>query len=699
MYHLDTPIEEVTGVGDKTANLLAKKDIHTVLDLLLFLPLRYEDRSEITTIDQLPMDQLATFVAEVKSVSQFYKNGRSIQSATVEDETGKVKLMWFNNKWIKQRLQKGESYLFSGKYTKYKTITQPVVEDLKEDTIHTGRLVPVYSSLGSIKQGTFRRILKEVVTHFDYAPRRDVKFYVSTDIFTQLHFPDTNDKVIEARERLALEEFLSLMKISYETKKEWKKKQNAIKIKLTANDQQLTTKLPFQLTQAQEKATDEILKDIAKSTPMNRLLIGDVGSGKTVVAGIAAYHTVKNGHHAALIAPTQILAEQHYQTLQKLFPDIEIELITGKIKPTSSRVQTHNYASLHVGTHALINKLEKINPALIIYDEQHRFGVSQRSHNSLLPTTYEAHVLTMSATPIPRSYMLTIFSHLQLSIIDEMPAGRKPTKTWIVPEKKREDSYHWLGNELSNKNNSNKIVNSEDSKLENSKALALVVCPFIKKSKNEEFAHIPNATEKYEELQKNYKTNFPDLKLALLHGKLKQKDKDKITKNLFAQKIDILVTTTVIEVGLDVPTANIIVIEAAERFGMASLHQLRGRVGRAGQESYCLCFTSPSPNLERKSGHAVQDQIGEVKTTNPRLKEFASIHDGLKLAEKDLKRRGAGDLFGTRQHGLDNLQFADWTNLELITKARKVFEEIKDTNWQPIWGNKYENQKSIPKAN
>ena len=386
---------------------------------------------------------------------------------------------------------------------------------------------------------------------------------------------------------------------------------------------------------------------------MNRLLIGDVGSGKTVVAGVACYHTINNGYHAALVAPTQILAQQHLQTFKNLFPTIPVQLLTAKSKLTSkakSENPTYDQTqpTLYIGTHSVINKLSQIKPALVIYDEQHRFGVSQRA--ATLDLEIQPHSLTMSATPIPRSLMLTIFSHLKLSVIDQMPEGRTPPQTWIVPEVKRQESYLWLSKQLQIKK----------------PQTAILVCPFINKSKNQEFAHIPAAKERFDQLTSFFAQNNQKLKLALLHGQMKTKDKETVSQALFDQQINLLVTTPVVEVGLDVPTASIIIIEAGERFGMASLHQLRGRVGRAGQISYCLVFTS------KQSGQ-----------TNSRLKEFSQIHDGLKLAELDLKRRGAGDLFGLRQHGLDNLRFADWTNLNLISQARKIYDQLAlKPDWQ-----------------
>lgn len=663
MYFLDTPIYSVKGIGDKLTKQLQTKGIETVSDLLLFVPLRYEDRSQMVEIFYIPTDELVTFQAEVTSVSNYYKGRRSIQSATVKDRTGRIKLMWFNNKWIVDRLHKGQSYLFSGKKNNRGVVVQPTVEDIKNDTIHTGRLVPIYSSLGTIKQGSFRRILKNVVDHLKIERDSLQDFGVQNleVSFKQIHFPDEPELVVKARERFALEELLGLMQHSHQIKEQWKKQKTRYRLKIS---EEIPQTIPFELTRAQSKASQEILADLQSDVPMNRLLVGDVGSGKTVVAGIAAWHTIKNNYSAALIAPTQILAEQHFQTLHILFPDVEIELLTGKKKPKNSN-QPSPKTKLYVGTHALINQLPQIKPALVIYDEQHKFGVSQRTPET--NQTNRPHTLTMTATPIPRSLMLTIFSHLNISTIDQMPKGRKPIKSWYTPQTKRLDAYNWLFQELQTY----------------PQATAIVVCPFIHQSSVPAFQHVPSAEQTFTQLKQEarsqQKTNS-QLHIELLHGQMTQKQKDTITQKLFQNKIDLLVTTPIVEVGLDVPTATYIVIEGAERFGMASLHQMRGRVGRAGQQAYCLLFTSPQDKNQIQSG----------KTSYRRLHQFCQETNGLELAEQDLKNRGAGDLFGTQQHGFDNLQFAEWTNLQLITKARQIYQQLeqKQTDWKPLTNQK-----------
>jgi ATP-dependent DNA helicase RecG len=642
MYSLHGKLTNVAGIGPSVAEKLALKNIHTIQDFLLWVPLRYEDRSAQKLIMDLVKDELVTIQAEVTAVSNQYKGRRSMQRATVRDSSGPLKLIWFNAPFIKDALAKGQSYFFSGKLNDRGMMTQPKVEKISDDTTHTNRLVPIYSSVPEIKAGNLRRYLKEVTKHLDPIPDLlSTKFELLplNETFKHLHFPDDQELTIKARERLAIEELLGLMQHSAKIKQQWKDNASAHLIEVDPEEPIPT--LPFTLTLAQQRSTKECLTDLQSTTPMNRLLLGDVGSGKTVVAGIAALHTLRNDHHVAFIAPTQILAEQHLETLNELFPGINIQLLTAKTK-----FSLNNKPTLYLGTHAVINKLKEIKPALVIYDEQHRFGVEQRSEINKL--TFRPHVLTMSATPIPRSLMLTIFSHLELSVIDEMPAGRKPIKTWLVSEKKRTDSYGWI-----------------EQRLQDDGGQVLVVCPFIDPSDHEAFAKVKSATETFSDI----KLQFPNQRVELLHGRLPSDKKDKITKNLFDQKIDILVTTPIVEVGIDLPAASIIIIESAERFGLASLHQLRGRVGRAGQQAYCMLFPS-----------------SKSSTISQRLDIFTKTNDGMKLAEFDLQNRGAGDLFGTDQHGFDQLRFTNWTNIELITQAKQIFDELKNsqTTWKSI---------------
>ncbi|MEO8581877.1 MAG: ATP-dependent DNA helicase RecG [Patescibacteria group bacterium] len=667
MYRLTDSLLKVHGVGPKLFEQLQDAKFSTVKDLLLHLPFRYEDRSERFTIDQVkqladsPEKKLFTLEAIVKSSRNNFFRGRSMQSATLVDETGQITASWFNNPYVVKRLKNGESYLFSGQVGISKKgqifLTQPIVEDINKESIHTNRLVPIYSNIPGLLPTVLRKVQKDLIDNIEEIPDKlgsldlvssqsDISPLSLTKALKIVHFPDEIDSVIEARERFALEELVLLIQHSLYLKEEWKKNKKTIQ---TQNKKlNIPSTIPFQLTTSQQRSAQEVIDDLTQDSPMNRLLIGDVGSGKTIVAGLAMQKIVESGHHAAIIAPTQILAEQHTKTLQKFFPEIPNYLITSK-----SKVKIEKPGFI-IGTHAILNLIKKLKEertgpsiALIIFDEQHRFGVTQRSelvHHDIHP-----HILTMTATPIPRSLMLTIFSHLNLSTIDELPKNRVPTKTWVLPETKRGSMYQWLKDQI------------KKGKKEGVQFQALIVCPFINPSESEALENVAAAKEMFESVSKELKTEIKKsaITVSLLHSKIKKAEKQQVITDLFSGKIDVLVTTPIIEVGVDLPQASAIVIEASERFGLASLHQLRGRVGRAGQQGYCLLFSNS------KSGDA-----------HKRLKKFETIHSGQELAELDLENRGAGDLFGTQQHGFDNLQFASWTDLELIRKAKSIIEQL-----------------------
>jgi len=674
MYQLTDSILAVKGVGEKLQEKLSPREIESILDFLLFLPLKYEDRSQIYQIadiqkinnsylvDEIPDQKrkktdskkvkknFITVKAKVKTFSEYRKGRLLISRASIEDETGRLDCIWFNNRFLKNKIQKGKEYYFSGEYKK-DNLSQASVEEVKEENLHTARLVPVYPNLGDIKQGNLRRIYKEIIDKLKKAqdPLEKMDFDA---LFKNLHFPENEEKIIEARERLSLEEILYLIEESRKIKEEWQKNKIAKKIAVD-QENRIPKTIPFTLTTAQEKAVTEILEDLNQEETMNRLLVGDVGSGKTIVAAIAAYHNVKNGENACLIAPTQILAQQHFQNLREIFPDIEIELITAN---NSKDFRESSTAKIYVGTHAILNKVAIIKPNLVIYDEQQRFGVGQRSIENFLEKEKTGkenkaqafpHLLTMTATPIPRTLMLTIFAHLKLSYLDQMPNNRQIAKTWLVPQKKEKAAIDWLVDEI--------------KKNPKQKKQAIIICPFIDPSAHQALENVAAANESFKEIKKQISTisGAEDIKVALLHSRLKKKEQAQVIEDVFAEKIQVLVSTPMVEVGVDLPNADIIVIQAAERFGLSSLHQLRGRVGRQGQASYCLLFSS-SENLNQNS--------------KKRLEYFCEEHDGLKLAQADLDNRGAGDLFGLKQSGFSNLQFASWTNTKIIQQAQKISE-------------------------
>lgn len=707
MYTLATPLEAVKGIGSVLLAAFHRLNIFTVLDLLLELPIGYEDRSTRTLLKKAEPNTVYTFVVKVTSASQSYRGRRSMQRASIVDESGRCSAMWFNNKFIMSKLVKGETYLFSGKINDRGVLIQPAVEAISKQAIHTDRIIPLYSTRFKIKIGVLRRLFAHMLENLVVNPQDDVLHVLDSTIYplkttlAQLHFPDSEETVVAGRQRLAIEELLALIQHSHQLKQKWHKLQSesgglsfgapAIHPKVEL----IPESIPFTLTKAQTTAISQIVKDLggdegaeenteaknsqktvnSKIQPMNRLLVGDVGSGKTAVAGTAAFHTLVQGFNAALVAPTQILAHQHAETLKKLFPNLPIALVTGKTnelraksKKQSSSKKSENKSdssatdpqpTLYVGTHAILNVLPKINPALLIFDEQHRFGVVHRSIPEL-ELTHVPHILTMTATPIPRSYMLTVFDHLSLSTLDEMPVGRKVTKTWLPPQEKRQDAYAWIARQS---------LEAAKHVADNQPSQVIQVCPFIDESETQSLSHVAAATTKFAEITAFLAKDFPNLRVGLLHSKLSKSAKEAVTQDLYSGKINWLVTTPIVEVGLDLPRADTIIIEAAERFGLASLHQLRGRVGRAGQQGYCVLFTS-------KPEHEIKE----------RLTYFCSESSGFTLAEYDLKHRGGGDIFGTQQHGLSGLRFADWADMESIAKARKVFDlELKTLPaWKPL---------------
>ncbi|NCN06782.1 MAG: DEAD/DEAH box helicase [Candidatus Pacebacteria bacterium] len=640
MYSLDTPLRAVKGIGPKLQAQFAKSEVLFVRDLLLQLPTRYNDLSKQTTIAAAVAGQSYTIRAKVLQTSKYYRGGKSILRATIVDKTGKLDLLWFNAKHSLQSLIKDQEYFFSGTISDRGGMVHPAFEKVSEDTIHTNRLVPMYTSTLGIQQGRVRRICKHIIDHLDTDKSGDDDMIFATETLPplnralkELHFPSETNAVVAARERLTVEELLVLIRQAKENKKSWAKRHDASVIIVTKPI--IPKSIPFELTKSQQKASKEILHDLGRTQPMNRLLTGDVGSGKTVVAGIAARQVVLQKRNTCLIAPTRVLAEQHTKTLQALFPDIPITLITGAQK-NSNLLQK---PQVFVGTHALFSRLEAINPALLIYDEQHRFGVKQR----LGEAGIIAHRLTMTATPIPRSLSLALFAYLDHSQIIELPSNRIPTKTWILPEAKRAKLYDWIEHQIA----------------ENPHYLVLLVCPFIEQSKDPGLAKIAAAKARFIELRQRFKLKYP---VALLHGKQSPKEQNEVLEALRRQKVTMLVCTPIIEVGIDLPQASTLVIESAGQYGLASLHQLRGRVGRAGQQGYCYVFNDSNSPI-----------------TSKRLKQFVATTDGHKLAELDLDNRGAGNLFGTTQHGFSFLRFASWTNLELLGQARAIEERLPDS--------------------
>ncbi len=645
---LSTPVSKIFMVGPTYARRLEKLGIKSVKDLIYHFPFRYDDLTLISTIAQVQPGETVTLKGEVLSLKNEYtRSGKKIQKGMIADSSGEIETVWFNQPFLVRTIKIGESYSFSGKidwFGRKIVLVSPQYESSgveNKPTIHTGRLVPVYPETARVSSKWLRSriapLLEQVLPELkDFLPEKIKKKNNLLDLLPaikQIHFPENKTQAEEARQRLAFDELFLLQLASLKRKEAWQKTKLSHRFEI---DQEkvlsFLSSLPFELTSAQKRCVREILADLNKEKPMNRLLEGDVGSGKTVVAAIAAYLAYLNGFQTAFMAPTAILAHQHYLTLDQMLTPLglKIGLLTG------GRKMAKKEFDLLIGTHALLHRRAHFQKlGLVIIDEQHRFGVSQRAQ--LMKRGGTPHLLTMTATPIPRTIALTLYGDLDLSAIDEMPPGRKRVKTWVVPPQKRKDAYQWI----------RKQVKKTDEQ-------AFIICPLIEES--ETLQSVKAATKEYQELSKEV---FPDLKVGLLHGRLKAKEKDKVLDHFREGKLDILVSTPVVEVGIDIPQATIMMIEAADRFGLAQLHQLRGRVGRGAKGSFCLLFT------EMTEGKAIR-----------RLKAMEKTYLGMELAELDLKLRGPGEIYGTRQHGFPDLRVASFTDLNLIRKSRQAAEEV-----------------------
>lgn len=581
----------------------------------------------------------------------YTKSGKKIQKAVISDGNGEIEIIWYNQPFLVNLIRPGGMIAVAGetKWFGSKLVFEnPSYELVKNPNrlIHTGRLVSVYPETEGISSKWIRSRIDSLFSKFNFSydellPPDIITRYHLLDRKTALyhaHFPQNFDQANSARKRLAFDELFILNLAANMRKKSWleNKAAHSLDKKIPPRHMEnFIRKLPFQLTNAQTKATSEILSDLTKEKPMNRLLEGDVGSGKTIVATIAMYFTWLNGYKSILMAPTEILARQHFHTISTLLEPYSIKtgLFTGAEKEENTK-----QIDIFVGTHALLyQKIPKRKIALIVIDEQQRFGVKQRT--MLREKGKNPHTLTMTATPIPRTVALTLYADLDLSVIDEMPVGRQRVKTWVVPAYKRERAYQWIRNQILDHNPHHQ---------------AFIVCPLIDPSDNLE--SVKAVKEEYRYLSEDV---FTDLKVGILHGKVKVAQKEKTLENFRNGNIDILVSTPVVEVGIDIPNATIMLIEGAERFGLSQLHQLRGRVGRNDAKSYCLIFSEKDDEL-----------------TISRLKLLEKYHSGPKLAEMDMKIRGPGDIYGTKQHGLANLKIADLSDLQLIEQAKEAVDYL-----------------------
>ncbi len=651
--NLDSPISDLPKVGPILSKKFEKLGVKTVSDLFNHVPTRYVDYSKLSHINSLRAGETATIHAKVVSIANvFSKKGVRMQIGSVEDETGRLQVVWFNQPFLVRMLYPGKMVSVSGKvgfFNRKICLTSPDYEILDPDegpTLHTGRLLPIYPETSGLSSKWIRRIIKnahEAVTINEFLPDEYLERLNLARLgnaIKLIHFPQTLEEAEEGKKRLGFDELLFMHLKTLYRKADWEK--NKVSGRLAVNGSavnQFISSLPFKLTDSQKTAIDEILSDMSKPIPMNRLLEGDVGSGKTVVAAVGMFAAFVNGYQSILMAPTQILAEQHFETLNKLFKNhkIKIGILTSSLPNGKWNSFATRQFDILVGTHALIySKINLNKVAFVVIDEQHRFGVEQRIH--LVKKSGTPHVLTMTATPIPRTVALASYGDLDLSILKEMPKGRLKVTTWVVPEQKREKAYEWI-----------------KSKIKNQKSKVFIVCPLIEDSETETLADVKSVTSEFEKLKKV----FSEFKLGLLHGRLKPKEKNKVLDGFRSQKIDILVTTPVVEVGIDIPNAEVAVIESAERFGLASLHQLRGRVGRGEKKSYCLLFSN------FHSGSAFQ-----------RLKKLEKVYSGFELAELDLRLRGPGEIFGSLQSGFRELKIANWSDIEMVKKTKDLAEKI-----------------------
>jgi len=664
---LDLPATVIKGVGDDTAKKFARLGLRTIRDLLYFFPRRFLDFSQRRAISELETGKDQTIFAIVWEAHVTRLGRMKSTEAVLGDETGNIRAVWFNQPYVARQLKTNSHIAVSGRVNEFnytKVFENPEWELFEDkDLVHTGRLIPVYPLTQGLFPRGVRTIIKRAVDGYagsleEFVPRpiRDrCGLMELPSAIAQAHYPDDYLSQNRSRQRLAFDELFLLQLGVLGRKREWQEDQPGHKFNID-NEYiaDFVKRLPFALTGAQKRTIKEILGDLSREVPMSRLLQGDVGSGKTVVATVALLAAVANGYQGAFMAPTEILAEQHFSTLYKLmsavssdveressiytfrgFPqaDLTIALLTGSLS-ARDKAKIHQRTgegriNILIGTHALIQKevnFEKLG--LVVIDEQHRFGVLQRS--ALRQKGFNPHLLVMTATPIPRTLALTLYGDLDISTINEMPPGRQTIKTRWLKQVDRERAYRFIRKQ---------VVEGRQT---------FIICPLIEESEN---LDVKAAVAEYENLSG---TVFPDLKLGLLHGRMKGAEKEGVMHDFKDGKLDILVSTSVVEVGIDVPNATVMLVEAADRFGLAQLHQFRGRVGRGEKQSYCMLL-SENPS-----------EYGQE-----RLKAIEEISDGFLLAEKDLELRGPGEFFGTRQSGLPDLKMAKLSDTQLLEIARR----------------------------
>jgi ATP-dependent DNA helicase RecG len=663
---LDSSITVLSGIGPAQSKRLARLGLETIRDMLYLFPRRYDDFSTLKTINQLEYGEEVTIMGRIWDVNtRRTHGGKVITKAIVEDGSGTIEVTWFNQPHLSRQLKPSRQIVLSGRVDEYLgrlTFQAPQWEPLDRQLLHTARLVPIYPLTEGISARWLRKLMKRTVDYWshrlpDHLPdevRRRVGLMDLETALRQIHFPEDWDRLKKARYRLAFDELFLIQIGVLRQRQEWQSEPGQV---ISVDDdllQHFVLSLPFTLTGAQQRALGEIVQDLRGDRPMKRLLQGDVGSGKTVVAAAAMALTRTAGAQAALMAPTEILAEQHFGTMSRLLnamePDQEVDgadhtricLLTGSTPAAEKEAIYQGLADgsidVVIGTHALIQEgVEFQRLALAIIDEQHRFGVAQRS--ALRQKGYNPHVLVMTATPIPRSLALTLYGDLDLSLIDEMPPGRQPIQTRLLLPTERERAYSFVRSQIERRRQ------------------AFIICPLVEESEKIEARA---AVEEHRRLQKQI---FPDLRLGLLHGRMKGEEKEGVMGQFARGELDILVSTSVVEVGIDVPNASVMLVEGANRFGLSQLHQFRGRVGRGEHSSYCLLIADST-----------------TAASEERLKAIETTHDGFVLAEKDLELRGPGEFFGTRQSGLPDLRLAGFADLRLLDVARGEAQRLLEND-------------------
>ena len=652
MIDLQKDVKYVKGVGPNRVQLLNKLNINTLYDLITYFPRTYEDRRKAKNICECINGEEALIEGIVcGKMNEIRLRGKTMYKLVIRDETSTATAIWFNQSYLKNKFQIGKKYRFYGKISNMFgniTINSPVFDEEGKD-VNTGKIIPIYTLTYQLSQNVIRKIIENGLIEIKNELPETLPEYVLkgqnllnlNEAIQKIHFPKKFEDFDNARKRLAFEELFITQLALLEIKNNYGKEKTGISFRKDVKMSDIIEKLPFKLTNAQKRVLEEINTDMEKDKPMNRLLQGDVGSGKTVVAIVAAYKAVKSGYQVAIMAPTAILATQHLESFKDIFENLGIRCellisaITKKKKTEILEKLEKGEIDILLGTHAMLEENVKFNKlGLVVTDEQHRFGVKQRT--TIVEKGENPDVLVMTATPIPRTLAMILYGDLDISIIDELPPNRKKIDTFAVT-KQLEDR-----------------VNNFIKKQIQEGRQAYIVCPLVEE--NEEM-DLKSVTE----LWKKYKENtFKEYRVEYIHGKMKPKEKDEIMAKFKNGEIDILISTTVIEVGVNVPNASIMVVEDAQRFGLAQLHQLRGRVGRGEYQSYCILKYE-----------------GKGENTRKRMKVMCETNDGFIISEKDLELRGAGDFFGTQQHGLPEFKIANlFEDIAILKKAQNLAEKI-----------------------